>query len=250
MGWNPRVITLHWSDALEASANDYDLYVADIQGNMVNFSIDSQTGTQNPYERTDVGDADPSLNYTGYFILIHKRSGADRTLRLSAYRGTTQYATTGATYGPRAAKNTFCVSAVSAQSKTTLFTGAEPLEPFTSDGPLRVFYLPDGTPITPGYFSSTGGSVLMKPDITAVDKVACSAPGFNPFGGTSAAAPHAAAIAGLLLSAKPTATAAEIRRAITLSALPAPPVWNNVAGYGIVMIHRALGMLLGGRGVV
>ena len=130
--------------------------------------------------------------------------------------------------------------------RTTPFTGAETLEWFTSDGPRRVFYYPNGTPITPGNLSSTGGYVRKKPDITAADGVACSTPGFNPFYGTSAAAPHAAAITALLLSAKPNATAAQIRKALTKSCLPAPPVWNDVAGYGIVMADSALKLLGGG----
>ena len=62
---------------------------------------------------------------------------------------------------------------------------------------------PDGTPITPGNFSSTGGEVRQKPDITAADGVLTRVDGFDPFFGTSAAAPHAAAIAALVLSGNP-----------------------------------------------
>ena len=83
------------------------------------------------------------------------------------------------------------------------FTSAQLPERFTSDGPRRVFFHPDGTPITPGDFSSTGGTVRLKPDITAADGVNTSVDDFAPFFGTSAAAPHAAAIAGLVLSGNP-----------------------------------------------
>ncbi|MBU4233879.1 MAG: S8 family serine peptidase [Desulfobacterales bacterium] len=241
---NPGVITLFWSDALGASANDYDLYVIDSVGNIVDFSENYQTGTQDPYEA--IGVSYYGNNYAGLWIAINKFDGLDRFLHLNASRGKTQYATNGETHGHATVESAFCVSAVSAYSRTTPFTGVETLESFTSDGPRRVFYYPDGTAITPGNLSSTGGYVRLKPDITAADGVKCATPGFNPFHGTSAAAPHAAAITALLLSAKPNATAAQIRKALTKPALPAPAVWNDVAGYGIVMANLALKLLSGG----
>jgi hypothetical protein len=246
---NPGVITLFWSDALGASGNDYDLYVFD-GVDIIDGSYDSQTGTQDPYEA--IGVDIYGLFYAGYYIIIDRYSpdaahiSAPRFLHLNASRAQTQYATKGETHGHPTIESAFCVSAVSANSRTTPFTGAETLESFTSDGPRRVFYYPDGTPITPGNLSSTGGYVRKKPDITAADDVKCATPDFNPFRGTSAAAPHAAAITALLLSAKPNATAAQIRKALTESALPAPAVWNDVAGYGIVMADLALKLLSGG----
>jgi subtilisin family serine protease len=239
---NPGVITLFWSDALGASANDYDLFVVDLAGNVYDWSWYIQDGTQDPYEFISVYGYD----YTNLYIAIGKYAGSGRFLHLNASRGRTEYATKGETHGHATVESAFCVSAVSANSRTTPFTGAETLESFTSDGPRRVFYYPDGTAITPGNLSSTGGYVRMKPDITAADGVKCATPGFNPFYGTSAAAPHAAAITALLLSAKPNATAAQIRKALTKSALPAPAVWNDVAGYGIVMANLALKLLSGG----
>lgn len=247
---NPGMITLFWSDALGASANDYDLYVFDSEGYIVDWSADSQTGTQDPYEA--IGVSYYGNNYAWLWIAIDRYSpdaahiSAPRFLHLNASRARTQYATNGETHGHATIESAFCVGAVSAHLKTTPFTGAETLESFSSDGPRRVFYYPNGTAITPGNYSSTGGYVRMKPDITAADGVKCATPGFNPFSGTSAAAPHAAAITALLLSAKPKATAAQIRKALTKSALPAPAVWNDVAGYGIVMADLALKLLGGG----
>ena len=59
------------------------------------------------------------------------------------------------------------------------FTAAQLPERFTSDGPRRMFFGADGTPITPGDFSSTGGAVRQKPDITAADGVITSVDGFD-----------------------------------------------------------------------
>ncbi len=81
------------------------------------------------------------------------------------------------------------------------FDGTEPVETFSSDGPRRIFYEADGTAITAGDFSSTGGRLLNKPDVAAADGVSTSTPGFSRFFGTSAAQPHAAAIGGLMVDA-------------------------------------------------
>ncbi len=82
-----------------------------------------------------------------------------------------------------------------------------------------MFFKPDGTPFTPGNVSSTGGTVLQKPDFTAADGISTSVGGFLSFFGTSAAAPHAAAIAALLKSSKPSLTPANIRTILASTAL-------------------------------
>ena len=84
------------------------------------------------------------------------------------------------------------------EAGTKPFTGfANTNETFSSDGPRKIFYKPDGTAITPGnfLFATNGGQTLIKPDFAAADGVTTKTPGFSPFFGTSAAAPHAAAIA-------------------------------------------------------
>ena len=106
-----------------------------------------------------------------------------------------------------------------------------------------MFYKPDGTPITPGnfLFGTNGGVVLVKPDIAAADGVTTRTPGFSPFFGTSAAAPHAAAIAAIVKSAKPSATGVQIANAMTSTALDirAPGI-DRDSGYGIVMAAAAV----------
>jgi hypothetical protein len=233
--YGSRFINLFWSDPLEASNNDYDLYVVDIYGNIYAKSDNLQDGTQDPYEQIST-----SSDYTGLFIIINKYAGADRFLHLSTNQGRIKYSTHGDTKGHCTVENAFGVAAVSAHLKTTPFTGAESLETFSSDGPRRIFYDSNGTAITPGNFSSTGGKVRIKPDITAADGVACATPNFNPFNGTSAAAPHAGAVTALLLSANKNASLTKIRSVLTKTALPSPSAWNENAGYGIIMADKSL----------
>ena len=245
---NPLEIDLFWSDPLGASANDYNLYVVDGSGDIIDSSTNIQNGSQDPYESIPVFTA--GFDYTGYYVLIEHFSGSGRFLHLQDYRSKLQYSTHGSTKGHPTVEAAFAVSAVSAQGRTIPFTGSESLETYTSDGPRHVFYNPDGTEITPGNLSSSGGLLRVKPDITAADCVSVSTPGFLPFCGTSAAAPHAGAIAALFLSANPSPTPAQIRIALTSTALPAPAFWNEGAGYGIVMADRALPHALTPNGLV
>ena len=228
---------LFWSDPLGASTNDYDLYVLNSGGAVVASSLNTQNGTQDPYE--SVGTIT-----SGEFIVIVKYSGAGRFLHLSTGRGKLSVSTQGSTCGHNCATNAFCVAATPANnSYPYAFSGgaANPVETFSSDGPRRVFFQANGTPITPGNLSSTGGAVRQKPDITAADGVATDVPGFSSFPGTSAAAPHAAAIAALLKSYNTNLSNLQIRTVLTNTALDIMSSGlDRDSGVGIVMALAAL----------
>lgn len=246
---NPRA-DLFWSDPLGASTNDYDLFVLDPTGaSIAASSTTTQNGTQDPYEAVSTLSADQR-------IVIVQRSGAGRFLHLDTGRSQLALNTAGNVrgYNCSSATNAYCVAATPAHDRHGTgepigpyplpFTGgaANYVEFFSSDGPRRLFYYPDGTPITPGNFSSTGGSLLVKPDFTAADGVATSLPlgGLNPFFGTSCAAPHAAAIAALLLSYNPSLTPAQFRAVLINTALPVTVDSARTAGAGIIMAYPAL----------
>ena len=191
---------LKWADPLGASANDYDLYLLDKSlTEVVRASTSVQDGEQDPLEGFSGSDEDVDRR-----LVVVRDSGEARYLRLNAFRGELEHATAGQTFGHPAAENAIgvaAVSAVSAGGDGGVFDGSESVETFSSDGPRRMFFQPDGTAISPGNFSSTGGEVLDKPDLAAADRVSTSTPGFEQFAGTSAAAPHAAAIAALMVQA-------------------------------------------------
>jgi hypothetical protein len=195
---SPFFFTLHWSDPLGGSGNDYDLILLDGSGtNVFAFSINTQNGNDDPFEFID----SRTFNDTGNSLVIVKGSGADRFLHLNTIRGRLSSATAGQTSGHAAAVDAFGVAAVDiATAGGGAFVGgaANPVETFSSDGPRQVFFDAAGNALTPGDLSSTGGVIRDKPDIAAADGVATATPGFNPFFGTSAAAPHAAAIAALM----------------------------------------------------
>jgi subtilisin family serine protease len=245
--------TLFWADPLGHAADDYDLYEFDSSGNVVALSQDVQDGNDDPYEilRSPGGD--------GLRLAVVRFSGQPRYFQLSALRGRYEDSadglaarvTPGVTRGHSATVNAFSVAAAPAADPLPFdlepgdppnpagpfpnpFTKDQLPERFTSDGPRRVFFSADGTPIT-------GGQVRQKPDITAADGVSTSLEDFTPFFGTSAAAPHAAAIAALVLSGNPGATTADLRAAFNATALDLQPAgYDNRTGHGVLRADRVL----------
>ncbi|MEA3209111.1 MAG: hypothetical protein QOE70_2168 [Chthoniobacter sp.] len=237
------VFSLRWSDPLGGSSNDYDLFLVNSTGTAVRASsLTTQNGTQDPLEIFQFTSA--SLNDRLVIVLY---SGAPRALRLDTHRGRLAVNTVGSTFGHNAAQNTICVAAtywLSAKARTRPFDGTNnPVETFSSDGPRKIFFDPNGTAITPGnfLFGTNGGTTLQKPDLTAADGVSCKTPGFLPFFGTSAAAPHAAAIAALIKSARPALTGPQIRQILIDTAQDnmAPGV-DRDSGAGVLNAHAAV----------
>ncbi|MET9231221.1 S8 family serine peptidase [Lentzea sp. NPDC003310] len=243
---------LHWADPLGQSANDYDLYLVNAQGNVVTFSQNNQDGAQDPYERINT----PSSS-AGTRLAVVKYRGDDKYFALSLFGGRfadsndglKKYVTPGTTRGHSAAKGAISVAAAPAAGALPFdlepgdpanpagpypnaFDSTQKPERFTSDGPRKTFFAPDGTPLA---------ETRQKPDITAADGVTTSVPGFAPFFGTSASAPNAAAIAGLILSGNPTLTPAEVKEALVTTAIDIVESGvDNRTGAGIVMADRAL----------
>jgi subtilisin-like proprotein convertase family protein len=227
---------LFWADPLSASTNDYDVYVLNASDQVVRSSTNVQDGDDDPYE---------SLSFLGVGerVVIVKSAGAARFLSLMTLRGRLAISTPGSVRGHNAsgASNAFSVAAARVSSPPAPYDtiGSNEVELFSSDGPRRMFFNPDGSAITPGNYSAAGGLALEKPDFAAADGVATSVPGFENFLGTSAAAPHAAAIAALLWSHKPFLSPAEIRTFLAVPALDieGPGVDHN-SGSGIVMANQ------------
>lgn len=232
-------VVLTWADALGHASDDYDLYALDAAGNVVAFSDTRQDGDDDPTEIL----INPPVDGGGTRLVVVKYAGADRYFRLSALRGRfvgggslRAYATAAATLGHSSVPAVISVAAVPAASPLPVeiepgdpaspagpypgrYTRSQLSERFTSDGPRRIFFSPSGRPLTPGDVSATGGQVRRKPSLAAADGVSTSVPGFDVFFGTSASAPHAAALAALVLSGHPGLSPVAVRRALARSAL-------------------------------
>jgi hypothetical protein len=217
-------VILHWSDPgtldAPASGNDYDLFVLtpDLR-NVAVASTDIQDGDDLAFEFL------PFSIPTGYRLVVAQHAGAEtRAIRLANF-GELGVSTHGAVWGHAAAPGAFGVGAINAALGPGGFSSGPTtqVELFSSDGNRRIFYDRNNLPLKGGVtFASGGGELRKKPDLSAADGVATTLPSFtglNPFFGTSAAAPHAAAVAALLKSAVPTATPAKIRNALINGAL-------------------------------
>jgi Subtilase family len=237
-------VSLKWSDPLGGSANDYDLYVFDgTLSTILAASENTQDGNDDPIEFI------ANAQVAGRRIVVTKFSGAARALHIDTNRGRLAINTQGNTYGHNAGASTITVAATDARATAGgAFVGgaSNPVETFSSDGPRRIFYNPSGSAITPGnvLFATNGGTVLQKPDITAGDCVTTGTAGFTTFCGTSAAAPHAGAIAALALSMSAAPSTGQVKSAMVTTALDIEVAGvDRDSGAGIVMADRTVSAL-------
>ncbi|UCG74043.1 MAG: PKD domain-containing protein [Chromatiales bacterium] len=124
------------------------------------------------------------------------------------------------------------------------------LEPYSSAGGTPILFNANGTP-------RGSAEVRAKPEMTAADGVNTTFffndsdgnDGIDDFFGTSAAAPHAAGIAALMLQAKPTATPAQLKSALQNTAIDMnAPGFDHDSGYGLVQADAAIANLLAAAG--
>lgn len=127
----------------------------------------------------------------------------------------------------------------------TRFDNAASVEPYSSRGPVTHYFGPvvgtaPAAPIVP--------QIVSKPDLLATDCGATSffaalSAGVWRFCGTSAAAPHAAAVAALMRQANPGASGAQVRAALLTTARPLAGLGVNQEGAGLLDAHAAVNAL-------
>ncbi|MDE3096926.1 MAG: S8 family serine peptidase [Chloroflexota bacterium] len=196
-------VYLQWNDPFGGSTNDYDLLLQDNYTNpgTLYLASASRQGPGFPYPVEGFGITNTHGVTTTYNILIgnYKGLAAPRTFDMYVLCG----GCAGFPTGLPAPDN------LAAHNYNTL-AGSLPNESDASGGVLAAGAISAAN--SPGYntidyYSSRGPTVdgRTKPDITGIDCVAITgAAGFpKPFCGTSAAAPHIAGIAALLLSCNP-----------------------------------------------
>lgn len=210
-------IYLQWDDPFGASVNDYDLFVLRPDGSIVTRSIGLQTGSQNPTETVTIPNVGSSPLTLRYVIVNFQNRANPRTFDVFLARSgnanpTHQFNTPGKSV-PNQADAGGGVLSVGAVG----WLLPDLPEPFSSEGPTV-----DGR---------------LKPEVVAPDFVSVSGAGGFPttFAGTSAAAPHAAAVAALLLSQNPTLSRPQLTALLKGTAVDlSPPGLDNLAGFGRV----------------
>ncbi|MEM7048807.1 MAG: S8 family serine peptidase [Acidobacteriota bacterium] len=241
---SPSLVTLQWADPFGAASNDYDLFILDAAlANVLDASTNTQNGTQNPVEAVDsIADDD-----TGNRVVVVLFDGVSRFIHVNTHRGRLASGTDGQVFGHPAAEGAMAVGAVNvATAGGGVFTGgpANPVQTFSSDGPRRIFFEADGTPVAPAVATAVDPGdeplgapmpeVRQKPDVSAADGVSTATPGFNPFFGSSASAPHVAGLAALLKELMPSLNSEGAENRVKEgSADIESPGMDNLTGVGL-----------------
>jgi subtilisin family serine protease len=212
---------LQWNDPFGGAADDYDLVLLDANLNLVAESIDPQVGAQDPIELVAVVNQTNTDQLAN--VLIQRFAGEPRHLELFCLGAAAlEHGTAaGSIFGHEALPSVVAVGAVDVRNP-----GLDDVEAFSSHGPARIDFPTLET--------------RAKPDLVAFDGVAISnaggfpaCPPFCAFFGTSAAAPHSAGIAALLLDQNPSLTPAAVQAALTRSAVDiGPQGFDDASGFG------------------
>jgi hypothetical protein len=197
-------IFLQWADPFGQSADDYDLYVVDQLGNVVAQSDDPQNGNGIPLEAV-VLDSRNVSSPVPLFVVINLFSGVPRRLEAYYAGGITAISPStpaGSIAGHGNASGAITVGTINAGDP-----GNDDIAPYSSQGPCELFF-----PVH---------ELRPKPEITGIDGVSVTgAAGFpSPFFGTSAAAPHIAALAALIRQANPGLSPAGVKQALQSTAV-------------------------------
>ena len=227
------------------SSNDCDVYVLNSAGTQV---VGGATANNAGGDAVEVFSFQNTSGSTQtYQLMLTKFSGANPTflkyIDLSGGGNFTQFATnSGTIYGHFNAAGAQTVGAAWYQQTPAFGTNPPVAESYSSGGTTPILFTTTGVP--------TGPVIRNKPDITATDGVSTTVSGFGSFFGTSAATPHAAAIAALMYQANPAATIAQLNTAIRTGAIDMSTAgYDTNTGWGLIQADAAVAAIVTPNGI-
>ena len=236
------ILSFQWDDPFYTENGvdtDLDLFLLDSKGNQVASAAYDNVGNQTPVEI--LGFTNPGGTTETYELVISKYSGPNpgriKYVNFGSQPVSTEYVNDAPTiYGHSAAVNAQAVAAAPWYDR-------ENPESFTSKGSTTILFEPDGT-------AKPVPEVRRTPDITAIDgtnttffggDIAIDSDRFPNFFGTSAAAPHAAAIAALVKEANPDATPKQVYDRLQVTAKDIHiPGRDDLTGVGLINAYDAV----------
>jgi Ca2+-binding RTX toxin-like protein len=251
---NPRravLLTFQWDQPHASSGgigsrNDLDIFLVDSSGTIVangsNGNINGDPVEILFYQNNTSSPQNLFLQIGQYLPSGGPTPGLIKYVDFAGETSNAQYFTNSPTnFGHANADGATAVGAAFYRDTPEFGTNPPELEPFSSRG---------GTPIL---FNTSGNRLASpvdrkQPSIVAPDGTNTTffgsdvdGDGFPNFFGTSAAAPHAAAVAGLLKQAKPNATPTQIYAALEQSAIDMKtPGFDRDSGFGLIQADAAL----------
>jgi Subtilase family len=236
-------IDLQWDEPWKGVATDLDAYLLNASGFLVQESAEANVETsQMPVEVLSWLNESSTSKTVQLVVNRALGEGAPRVKLALLENGggveATEYPRSSGedVVGPTIFGHSGSASAISVAAVP--FSSSSQPEPYSSRGPVIHGFGPvEGT--APAAPLGPPEEIISKPDLTATDcgKTTFFAIFESPFWrfcGTSAAAPHAAAVAALMLDAEPTADPEAVRTALEGSAAPVGSFGSCAVGAGLV----------------
>lgn len=236
-------VDLQWDEPWNGVATDLDAYLLNASGFLVQESREANVETtQMPVEVLSWTN-ESSTSKTVQLVVNRALGEASPRVKLALLENgggveATEYPRSSGedVVGPTIFGHSGAASAISVAALP--FNSNTGPEPYSSRGPVIHSFGPvEGT--TPAAPLGPSEEIISKPNLTATDCgkttfFAIFASPFWRFCGTSAAAPHAAAVAALMLNAKAAAGPEAVRAALEGSAVPVGSFGSCAVGAGLV----------------
>jgi subtilisin family serine protease len=242
------IADLQWAEPWNGVSVDLDAFLLSESGELLSGSVERNvTKTQMPVEIVGWKNTEPTSET--FQLVVNRQSGVTNPrLKIILMEDGSGFAETeypessgGDVVGPTIYGHAGSASAISVAA-IRFNTIVEP-EEFSSRGPVTHYFEPVEGPLPAAPLLTP--EELTKPDVTASDCVATTffafkAGGVWRFCGTSAAAPHAAAVAALLRQGDGNATAQQIRESLVETATPIGAFPETAVGTGLVDVRSAI----------
>ncbi len=212
-------VILQWDDRFGESSDNYDLFLYNAEKREIGRSVKIQDGDDDPMEYCRfINEEDCDKDY---FVRVVQAGGENRTIELYVLPidGNSvkldPCVPEDSIFGQQAVSEAISVAAIMPLANQTV------VEPYSSRGPVTIKF--------------PSPALRQKPEISAPDGVFVSTgPGQQgTFSGTSASAPHIAALGALLWSTDPNLKEEQIRKKLINSSPLHNESWNPAIGYGV-----------------